>query len=350
MSNVYGAGPGGPFAGGAPPQYTPNQLLAQQYGQGSRAFYSPFNSPYRPQGVPAAGFNPVQYAAMGRPPGVPPPPSGNYLGNMGFHPGGGMSPAQASALEGGITPWAMAMGNARYGQGMPPGMFGQGQAPGSQGGFAPAQAGGGFGGPFDFGPGRMSPQFAQQNMAAAMQGPPPQSGAQYGLDAMRNFASQQNAGPPPSGYQPGSFSAGVAALNRGNPNAQNMLGQAAGLPAQSGRDYGLQATQNFASQQNAGPPPAPAQPFGPAFRNAVNQLQVRPPAAPQRLPYQPGATAQMMQLGRRAPGLPATNQAGRTSGGIQPASGMAPPPPRGSDRGDLSGYNLANVDPSRIRY
>jgi hypothetical protein len=218
-------------------------------------------------------------------------PGGGMYGGMAP---GGFSPAQmASALEGGITPWAMAMGNARYGQGMPPGTFGQGQAPGSQGG--------GFGGPFDYGPGRMSPQFAQQNMAAAMQGPPPQSGAQYGLDAMRNFASQQNGGPPPSGYQPGSFSAGVAALNRGDPNARNMLGQAAGLPAQSGRDYGLQATQNFASQQNAGPPPAPAQPFGPAFRNAVNQLQVRPPAAPQRLPYQPGATAQMMQLGRRRP-------------------------------------------------
>jgi hypothetical protein len=348
MSNVYGAGPGGPFAGGAPPQYTPNQLLAQQYGQGSRAFYSPFNSPYRPQGVPAGGFQPPRgygggYGGMfGGMPGQLPP---GMPGPSVYQPQVGMQQPQGAAGD-----YYHALSQQMGGSLMAPTPYG-GMAPGFNG-FSPAMA-----------------QAFQQ-----MPGPPPQTGAQYGLDAMRNFqqqqnaggtgqsarqyglnavqniASQQNAGPPPSGYQPGSFSAGVAALNRGNPNAQNMLGQAAGLPAQSGRDYGLQATQNFASQQNAGPSPAPAQPFGPAFRNAVNQLQVRPPAPPQRLPYQPGATAQMMQLGRRAPGLPATNQAGRTSSGIQPASGMAPPPPRGSDRGDLSGYDLNSVDPSRRRY
>jgi hypothetical protein len=355
---------------GGAPQYTPNQLLAQQYGQGSRAFYSPFNSPYRPLDTANGEGGYGGYPGRMGPPGMP----------GGGSPYGGMAPMGPGFN--GFSPAQMARVQQIQQQG--PQSFGPGQSYGAMG-MDPYAA---FRQPD---PGALYRQYQQAGPGAAqdaivrqMQGTDngaayraamhqqgyqlnqapggafsysggPQSGTQYGLDAMKNFQSQQNAGgtgqgPPPSAYQPGSFSAGVAALNRGDPNAQSMLGQAAGLPAQSGRDYGLQATQNFASQQNAGPPPPPAQPFGPAFRNAVNQLQVRPPAPPQRLPYQPGATAQMMQLGRRAPGLPATNQAGRTSGGIQPASGMAPPPPRGSDRGDLSGYNLANVDPSRIRY
>jgi hypothetical protein len=51
-----------------PPQYTPQQLLAQQMGRGSRAFYTPFNSPYRQlggQGGQGGGFSQMTGGFMG---------------------------------------------------------------------------------------------------------------------------------------------------------------------------------------------------------------------------------------------------------------------------------------------
>jgi hypothetical protein len=287
MSYVYGVpGGNGPFAGGggsvggAGAPYTPNQLLAQQYGQGSRAFYSPFNSPYRPMDVPAGQFQPPRgygggFGGMPSPQYGSPPGGGGMFGGMaGQLPPGMPGPSVYQPQMGMQQP----TGAARdYYHALSQQMGGGGMAPG---GFAPAQPG--FTNPSAQG---SSPQTGAQYGMEAMRnfqnqqnaGGTGQSARQYGLNAVQNFASQQNAGPPAPAYQPGSFSAGVAALNRGDANARNLLGQAAGLP------------------------PAPAQPFGPAFQNAVRQLQVQPPAPPQRLPYQPGASAQMMQLGRRRP-------------------------------------------------
>jgi hypothetical protein len=252
MSNVYATGGFNPMLGpqgmnagttpnygslgSGPAQYTPNQLLAQQYGQGSRAFYSPFNSPYRPLGVPPGQFNPYQaMQGMGGtmqgqlPPGMPGPSV--YQPQMGMPPG--MSPEA----------WQRAT-----------------QFEGNFGGGGPASA--------------LENMRAQwQAQPGGFPGPRPANPWQPGQGQAPGIPPQGLPRPVPGGYQPGSFSAAVAALNRGSPYAQNMLGQAAGLPSQIGTS---------ASQAQGQPPPlalAP-QPFGPAFRNMVNAAGRPAPFSP----------------------------------------------------------------------
>jgi hypothetical protein len=72
----------GAGAASGAPAYTPNQLLAQQYGRGSRAFYSPFNSPYAPGPIDMNGPR----SMMGGYGGL------NYPGGPVLDPGYGGSP------------------------------------------------------------------------------------------------------------------------------------------------------------------------------------------------------------------------------------------------------------------
>jgi hypothetical protein len=125
-------------------------------------------------------------------------------------------------------------------------------------------------------PGPGYPQIAEnlRNFSAAQQAP----------RSSDSVAGQGGPPPPTGGYQPGSFSAGVAALNRNDPNARNMLGAAAGLPPQTG---------TYSSQGPQGPAPRA---FGPGQSNdtSFGMRDYASPPPPQFTPNQ----LLMMQSGR----------------------------------------------------